>query len=74
MNRHGWLACLLVVICCQNSNARADQAFDLKVELAKPVFDPGTPLEEVQRYLEQRIPKMPEVKTAAPIRSLFFSF
>lgn len=68
MNRLVCLACLVVGF--QNGNAIADQPFDLKAELAKPVFDPGTPLDEVQRYLEQRIPRIPAVKTAAEWESL----
>lgn len=38
--------------------------FDLKAELARPIITPQTSLEETQVYLERRIPRLPEVKSA----------
>lgn len=38
--------------------------FDLKAELARPIITSQTSLEETQVYLERRIPRLPEVKSA----------
>lgn len=38
---------------------------DLKAELSKPIITAETSLEETQEFLERRIPRLPEVKTAA---------
>lgn len=43
---------------------------DLKAELARPIITPQTSLEETQVYLERRIPKLPEVKSAKDWDSL----
>ena len=39
------------------------ESLDLKAELAKPIITPQTSLEEIQVFLERRIPQLPEVKT-----------
>lgn len=44
--------------------------WDLKAELARPILPSQTSLEETQVFLERRIPKLPEVKTAADWETL----
>jgi hypothetical protein len=44
--------------------AAADEP-DLKAVLAHKILAPDQPLAEVSRYVEERLPKMPKVKTAA---------
>ena len=59
--------CLIVSCCLILVTSRvsfAAEPLDLKAELSRPIITPQTSLEETQVYLERRIPRLPEVKTA----------
>ncbi len=59
--------CLLASCCVILVTSRvsfAAEPLDLKTELSRPIITPQTSLEETQVYLERRIPRLPEVKTA----------
>ncbi len=60
----GILLAILLSFTFDAVSVRADQPFDLKAELGKPILNPATPLAEVQDYVEERIPRLPDVKTA----------
>ena len=64
----------LIVSCClilvTNGVSFSAEPLDLKAELSRPIITPETSLEETQVYLERRIPRLPEVKTAKEWDSL----
>ncbi|TXT24376.1 MAG: hypothetical protein FD138_3081, partial [Planctomycetota bacterium] len=57
-----WMIVVSVVVLSRSTLA-AD--LDLKAELSRSIITPQTSLEETQVFLERRIPRLPEVKTAA---------
>jgi hypothetical protein len=61
--RYRRVAMSFILLGCATA-ARAADANELKALLAREVIGPRTALAETQDYLETRLPKMPEVKTA----------
>lgn len=59
--RYRLLPCLVIGALTANA-ARADEAW-IKQWLAKPILAPDTPQVEVEKYCEERVPRMPEVST-----------
>lgn len=73
MNGRRVLCGLVFTLGVLAGHARAEQPLDLKAELAKRLLDSDTTQNEVQLYLEQRVPRVPDakgVKTAAEWEAL----
>lgn len=59
------ICCGIVLAVVRAHSASVAAEFDLKAELVRPIITPQTSEEETQTYLERRIPRLPEVQTAA---------
>ena len=56
--------CVVAVLTLVMSRASFAADVDLKAELSRPIITAETSLEQTQEFLERRIPRLPEVKTA----------
>ena len=59
------LAQALLLLAVSAAAIQADAPESVKTLLSRPVLEPGTPLAEVQRFVESRVPPMPVVGSVA---------